>query len=131
MSDEMLWNITEEELNRNKLVDPGWYPTEITDFAIEDSKKKDSKNLHLTVTIFAGENKGVINPFIYFSEKAPAMFAPMLEALGFPKNPNGTYSVKVSKELFVGKKLLAHWVRGDYEGKPVNQINEWAVLPNA
>jgi hypothetical protein len=130
MADEsIVWGITAEDISKSRLVDaPSWLPTEITDFAIEDAKQGDSKNVHLTYKVFAGDYKGVENPFIYFSEKLPVMMAPLLKACGFPQNPDGSFSAKLSKGTMVGKRFLAHWVRGTYNNKPVNQVDDYAAI---
>jgi len=129
--DSIVWNISEDDISKNRLVDaPSWLPTEIVDFEIIDSKSGDSKNLHLTLRVFAGEFKGLENPFIYFSEKVTVMSTPLMKACGFPQNPNGSFSVKLSKGTMIGKKFLAHWVRGTYNNKPVNQIDDYAPIPS-
>jgi hypothetical protein len=133
MADEsIVWGISQDDISKNRLVDaPSWLPTEVVDFEIIDSKAGDSKNLHLTYKVFAGDFKGLENPFIYFSEKMPVMAAPLLMACGFPANPDGSFSVKLSKGTMIGKKFLAHWVRGTYNNKPVNQVDDYAALPAA
>jgi hypothetical protein len=132
MADEsIVWGITAEDISKNRLVDaPSWLPTEIVDFAVEDSKAGDSKNLHITMKVFHGELKGLENPFIYFSEKMPVMAAPLLKACKFQQNPDGSFNAKLSKGTMIGKKFLAHWVRGTYNNKPVNQIDDYAPLPS-
>ena len=128
--DSIVWAITAEDISKNRLVDaPSWLPTEIIDFALEDASKGDSKNVHLTYRVFAGELKGIENPFIYFNEKLPIMMAPLLKACGFSQNPDGSYNAKLSKGTMVGKKFLAHWIRGTYNNKPVNQIDDYSALP--
>lgn len=133
MADEtIVWGITAEDISKNRLVDaPSWLPTEVVGFEIEDSSKGDSKNVHLTYKVFAGDYKGLENPFIYFNEKLPVMMAPLLKACGFPQNADGSFSVKLSKGTVVGKRFLAHWIRGTYNNRPVNQIDDYAALPAA
>ena len=129
--DSIVWSIGAEDIAKNRLVDaPSWLPTEVVDFEIIDSKSGDSKNLHVTMKVFAGEYKGLENPFIYFSEKMTVMSEGFLKACGFPQNPDGSYKVKLSKGIMVGKKFLAHWVRGVYNNKPVNQIDDYSALPS-
>jgi len=131
MADEsIVWSITADDISKNRLVDaPSWLPTEIVDFEIIDSKDGNSKNLHMTFKVFAGEFKGLENPFIYFSEKMPVMATSLLLACGFPQNPDKSFSTKLSKGTMIGKKFLAHWVRGSYNNKPVNQVDDYSGLP--
>jgi hypothetical protein len=128
--ESIVWGVSQEDISKNRLVDaPSWLPTEIVDFAIEDSKSGDSKNLHLTLRVFSGEFKGLENPFIYFSEKMPIMAVPMLTACGFQPASDGSFQAKLSKGSMIGKKFLAHWIRGVYNNKPVNQIDDYAAIP--
>lgn len=133
MADEsIVWGITAEDISKARLVDaPSWLPTEIIGFEIEDAKSGDSKNVHLTYKVFAGDYKGLENPFIYFSEKLPVMMAPLLKACGFPQNADQSFQVKLSKGTMVGKKFLAHWIRGTYNNRPINNIDDYAALPTA
>lgn len=129
--DSIVWNITAEDISKNRLVDaPSWLPTEIVDFEVIDAKAGDSKNVHLTYQVFAGELKGLQNPFIYFSEKLPVLMHPLLKACNFPQNPDGSFNTKLSKGTMIGKKFLAHWIRGTYNNKPVNQIDDYSALPS-
>lgn len=128
--DSIVWNITADDISKNRLVEaPSWLPTEIVGFEVEDAKSGDSKNVHLTYKVFAGEYKGLENPFIYFNEKLPVIMAPLLKACGFPVNPDGSFNTKLSKGTMIGKKFLAHWIRGTYLNKPVNQIDDYSALP--
>jgi len=130
--DSIVWSISAEDISKSALVSaPSWLPTEIIDFTLEDTKTGDSKNVHLTFKVFAGEYKGLENPFIYFNEKLPVMMNSLLKACGFPQNPDGSFSVRLSKGTMVGKKFLAHWIRGTYNNRPVNQIDDYASLPTA
>lgn len=128
--DSIVWSITAEDISSNRLVDaPSWLPTEIVEFALEKAKAGDSMNVHLTYKVFAGEYKGLENPFIYFNEKLPVMMAPLLKACGFPQNPDGSFNAKLSKGTMIGKKFLAHWIRGTYNNKPVNNVDDYSALP--
>jgi hypothetical protein len=131
-NDSIVWGVSADDISKNRLVDaPSWLPTEIVDFEIIDAKAGDSKNLHLTYRVFAGDFKGLENPFIYFSEKMPVMVVPLFLACGFPQNEDKSFSVRLSKGTMIGKKFLAHWVRGTYNNKPVNQVDDYAALPTA
>jgi len=129
MGESIVWAVTEEDTQKSAIVKaPSWLPTEVVDFDIIDSADGESKNLKVTVKVFAGEYKGMENPFIYFNEKRKDMAIPFLLAIGFTLNPDGSFSQKLSKEVLVGRKCKAHWVRGEYKNKPVNNIDDWAKL---
>jgi len=129
MSESIVWSVTEEDIQKTSIVKaPSWLPTEVSDFEIVDAKDGESKNIKVSVRVFAGEYKGMENPFIYFSEKKKELAIPFLTSIGFSRNPDGSFNQKLSKENVVGKKCKAHWTRGEYNNKPLNQIDDWAKL---
>lgn len=128
---ELLWNITAEDVAKDKLVDPGQYPTEITEMEITPAANKQSMNVRFTFRIFVGPNKGVENWANFFNEKFPQGMSPLFRALGFTPNADGGFSVKINKDTFVGKQFIGTWQRGDYEGKPCNRIVDYMPLKAA
>jgi len=124
---EMKWNISPEDVAKSQLVKPGWHPTEISEVEIVQAKDKGSMNVRYTFKIFAGEYKGTENRFVYFNEKLPELMAPLIDALGYPKNAEGGYNFTINNNL-VGKKFNAFWQRGVYEDKPINKVTEYAPL---
>lgn len=121
------WRITKEDVAKAKLVDVGWHPSEIVKFEFKKSKDGDSNNAVFTFRVigtgkFVGAEKTV-----FFSEKAPGMMTGLLTALGFTELPDGGYDAELDESL-IGRKLLAHWIRGEYQGRPQNEINEYQAL---
>lgn len=123
----MKWNVSSEEAAKNKLAQPGWHPIEIIDYEEAMNKNGDAMNAILTFRIFSGEFKGVEKK-VWFSEKAPGMMAPLLEALGVKTNADGSLSADLNKQTLVGKKVQGNFIRGSYNNRPTNEINEYAPL---
>jgi hypothetical protein len=123
----MKWNVTKEDVAANQLVTPGWYPTEIVGFKVKPAKDKESNNAVITCKIIGTKFAGA-RVELYFSEKLPVMMVPLLKAIGFEENPDGSMSVDVSEEVLKNKKFLGNWQRGEYNNRPVNNVTEFNVL---
>lgn len=122
----MKWNIPVSDILRGKLVSPGWHPVEIVKYEEKMNKAGDAMNAIVTFRVFAGDFTGV-EKMTYFSEKAPGTMTGLLESLGVQANANGL-SADLSEATLKGKKLQAHFIRGEYNNKPTNEIIEYAPL---
>ncbi len=125
----MKWNVTAEDVSKSALVDPGWHPTEVAKFEVKKAKDGESNNAVYVFKNLSPQFAGA-ECIVYFSEKLPLMMAPLLLALGFPQNPDGSISADLDEATLKGKRIRAHWVRGSYNNKPQNQIDEYDKLPS-
>ena len=128
MAEAMKWNITPEDVAKNRLVDPGWHTCAIKDFTIELAKNKEAHNAVFTFRVHTGPFTGA-EKIIYFSEKVPVMMMNLLEALGAKKNEDGSMSANLSKDALVTDPPIlvkCKFARGEYNGKPQNEITEYA-----
>lgn len=123
----MRWVVTKEDVAKNRLVEPGWHPVEVADFQIALSKKKDSNNAIYDFKVLSPNFAGAMIR-IYFNEKAAGAMTPLLLAMGNKQNEDGSIDVNLSKESLVGLKVKAFIVRGEFEGKPKNEITDYAAL---
>ena len=119
------WNITKENLAKRKLVAPAWYRTRVVKYEEKLAKDKESTNVVLTVRIVEGEFAGAEKQ-LYFNEKYPDMMGPFLVAV----EPNcvgddGGISANLSETALLNKEFMGHWERGEYNGKPTNEVNEY------
>ena len=121
----MKWRVGTDDVAKGKLVKvPGWYTAEIANFEEQMSKDKESTNAVFDFRILAPgdkEHNGIVVR-TWFSEKAPGMSVEFLKALGAEEKPDGSYDVEFGKNL-VGKKIRIEIKRGEYNGKPTNNIN--------
>ena len=108
---------SQEDINRSKLVAPGWYPLKVTKFQ-EDQAGTDGSALYVyEVKINAGPFKDV--PMRYqISEKAIGMGVDFVEACGFPVQAG----VPLELEKCVGKDIEGFVQRGEYNGRPQNNL---------
>ena len=116
--------ISREDLQRGKVLDPGWYPAEITDVQDKASKKGDSINTTISFDIADGPFKGC-KVFRLFNEKAPGFAVPFLQALGveIPED-GGTFDLKNA----IGRKIMVYVKNELYEGSMMNRVEGFKPL---
>jgi len=108
---------TQEDINRSKLVAPGWYPLKVTKFSEEQAGTDGSALYVYECKITSGPFKDV--PLRYqVSEKAMGMGVDFVEACGFPVQAG----VPLELEKCVGKDIEGFIQRGEYNGRPQNQL---------
>ena len=101
---------------------------EIVKYAEEENKKKDGTNAVFDFRIVSDDaNANNIEIRVWFSEKAPGIAVPFMKALGAEERPDGTMSVDFTQQL-VGKRLQVFVKRGEFDGKPKNEISEYAPV---
>lgn len=124
----MIFNFDQETINRGKLVEPGvWYPVEITKFEAAKAKKDNSDLEKYTCKIISDDEevKGV-PLYFQFSEKAPGFAIPFIEAIIGEKVQKGVqYEMGQS---VVGKQIEVFVSRGDYNGKPQNNVDNFRPI---
>lgn len=125
----MKWNVSPNDVSRGKLIQkPGWYPLEIVGYYEEQSKKGDSTNAVFDFRVVSDDpNANGIEIRNWFNEKAPGIAVPFMKALGAEEQPDGSMSVEFGKHL-IGRKLQGFIKRGEYDGKPKNEISEYSPL---
>lgn len=123
------WNITKEALAKRKLVAPGWYPSRIVKYEERPAKDKESTNVVLTFRIIGDSEFAGAEKQMFYNEKYPDMMGPLLVAI----EPNcvaedGSVSANLSESALTNKECMIHWERGEYNGKPTNEITEYMPM---
>jgi hypothetical protein len=122
------FNVSPADVAQGKLCQkPGWKLLEIVKYAEEPNKAKDATNY---VFDFQVREEGVDNNItirVWFSEKAPGFAVQFLKALGAEEKPDGSMSVDFTSAL-VGRRINGFISRGEYKGKPTNQIDDYSVV---
>jgi hypothetical protein len=123
----MKWNVSPNDVSRGKLIGkPGWYTLEIAGYNEEQSKKGDSTNAVFDFRVISDDpNANGIEIRNWFNEKAPGIAVPFMKALGAEELPDGSMSVEFGKHL-IGKRVQGFIKRGEFDGKPKNDISEFA-----
>jgi hypothetical protein len=125
----MKWNVSPNDVSRGKLIQkPGWYTLEIAEYNEEQSKKGDSTNAVFDFRVVSDDPAANgIEIRNWFNEKAPGIAVPFMKALGAEELPDGSMSVEFGKHL-KGKRIQGFIKRGEFDGKPKNEISEFAPL---
>ncbi len=126
----MRFDASPEDFLKGALAPPGWHPSVIVGYEEKEAKRKSdsgpdwvpSQYLELQFKITHGDAKGQVK-YQNFSEKAAAMIAPLLEALGAPIDKKKRMTFDASRDKFVGKTVDIHIVRGSWNNKPKDEID--------
>lgn len=126
--------LTPDDLKKGDLVEPNWYPLELTDYNEEavgkDAKNQGSVNCIFHFKIFDGPNKGV-SPRTQYNEAALGYGKSLWAALKIPFDPVKGY--ELSTELFkskIGTKVKGYIKRGKNKdtGKEFNELAEFMPI---
>lgn len=113
---------SKEDILRSKIVKPEWYESVIKDVVTEQNKNKDADNYVTTFVIQGGEFDGV--PItVWFSEKAPGMMIPCVEAVAGGKKVEP--GQQLDPEKLKTKKVQIHVINGLYNNRMQNQIDNY------
>jgi hypothetical protein len=131
--------VTPDDLAAGQLVDPDWYPCEITNYKEEPAGTDGSTNALITFKILGGTAKG--DKFKgarcrkLYNEKAMGFAAPLLVALGAKVDKDTGIDADLSEGTLLGRKVDVHIRRGETNKKnpfndpvefaPIGQITKW------
>ena len=121
----MLFKFTEEDLAMGKLVEPGWWPTvvhKVTDTS--DKEGADLCKIQLKIRK-EGDSNGVLL-FTQFSEKGIGFARPFIEAITGKKLAKDD-AVNITDKI-VGRELEVYVQRGEYKGRPKNEIVDYRPI---
>lgn len=110
--------ITREDIQRGKVLDPGWYPAEVVDVKESATKAGDSMNTTIEFKIIDGPSLGV-TVYRLFNEKAPGFVIPFLQAFAveIPED-GGTFDLQNT----IGRKLSIYIKNELYNGAMKNRV---------
>ncbi len=114
--------ITKDDVNAAKLLTVNWYACVVEKYeeapAKEGSKNPGSLNRNIHFRVSEGDSEGV-KLRTTFNEVFAPLLGPYLEAIGGEFAEGKSYDLEDS----VGKKILVHVKRGEYNGRPTNEID--------
>lgn len=121
--------VTPDDLKRGDLVDPGWYPCEVSKYEEKEAGTDKSINCIFNYKVLDGPSKG--NVFMdQFNEKALGFGKKLWPVLGIPydKEKGFQLSTPVLKAT-EGKKLKVYIVRAkSSKGNDFNKVEDYAPL---
>jgi len=110
------------DILRAKLLPPGWYPMVVTKYTLEQAGT-DGSDLHVYEVKVDGGAFDKVPLRFQVSEKALGMGIEFLECSGQQIQPG----VQIEMEQPVGKKLDGYVQRGEYKGRPNNQVVSFRI----
>lgn len=123
-SNALPFTITPEDMLRDKVLDPGWYPAKVKEVSQEPAKTDGSTNTIVDLTVASGPNAGV--PLRrYFSEKAPGFALNFIRSLGVALGPQGG-TVDLSKAK--GKVVEVYVKNETWEGRLRNSVEDFRAV---
>lgn len=119
------FRITQEDINRTKLVEPGsWYNVKILKVYDEPTKKGDSINTNIDMQIVDGNFKGAML-FRTFNEKAPGFVIPFVKALtGREPAPDEEYDLTAAE----GRSMKVFVRHREYNGVLYNDVVDFRPM---
>lgn len=111
-----------EDMNRDKLVDPGWYDVLIKDVVEAPSRDGGSTNWKVEAVVVKsadGNEEFAGVPLVWnFNSKAISFAIGFLQALGVNVEPDKRYDLTQAKN----SRIQVYVIRGEYEGRARNQV---------
>jgi len=121
--------LTPDDLKKGDLVETGWHPAEIVDYAEKEADTDKSTNCIFHFKILDGPGKGV-TPQKLFNEKALGFGKNLWKTLGLPYDTVKGY--ELTTELFkqtIGHKLKIYIKRGkSNKGNEFNDVSDFQPL---
>lgn len=119
----MRFRLSQDDLNKGKLIEPGWYTFRVEKVYEEPSKDKSSTNTKVDCRIVDGEFGGMMVTRV-FSEKAPGFVVPFLKAFGIEVVADEEYNLAATENMEF-KGYVSH---REYNNQKYNDISEFRPL---
>lgn len=119
--------VTAEDMKRSQVLEPDFYPCEVTKYEYKDNKAKDAKNHVYSFKVLAPESCAGVPLTAWFSEKAMGTIVPFLKAIGVQVDEKKGISFD-NPEAAVGKRLDVHIKNEQYQGRTTNSIDGFRPL---
>jgi hypothetical protein len=117
--------VTREDVVATALLTPGWYKCICNTYEEKPSKGDASLNRNLGFLVKEGESEGV-KLRTTFNEKFAPLLGDFINAVGGEFKEGNSYDLE---DAFTAKKeVLIHVKRGEYNGKPTNEIDGFRAV---
>lgn len=121
--------LTPDDLKKGDLAEPGWHPSEITDYTEQDAETDGSTNCVFHFKVTDGPNKGIVCRKL-INEKVLGFGKALYKALDLPYHPEKGY--ELSTELFrqtIGHKVQIYIKRGkSNKGNEFNDVVDFRPM---
>ena len=115
-------NLDPSDLQRGKVLSPGWYPVAVKGYQEKAAKTDGSTNYVFEFTVEGGEYDGVVLTRT-FSSKAIGMMASFLEACGAKLDVKAKNTIDL--DATINQKIEAHNSNREWEGKVRNDVDDF------
>lgn len=115
--------VSKDDVNAGKLLTPGWFKCGVTGYEEKASKGDASLNRNLQFNVSEGPDEGV-RLRTTFNEKYSPLLGDFITAVGGEFKEGNTYDLEDAK----GKTILVHVKRGEYNGRPTNEIDGFRAV---
>lgn len=124
-----IFETSEKQLNRDKLLEPGWFPWEIVDVEDKPASSDQSNNCWVTVEGIGDSNR-YVQVSILFNEKWSPILIPFIKgALG--QDPKAGDKFEFTKERLQGRQFEGLNSPKLYKSKMTNNLVDFRPLPVA
>jgi len=125
----MKMRFSADDLRRNLVLDPNWYPAVVKSLEIKPAKTDASTNWNYKLEILSGkgkDGKDYAGTSVYrmFNEKAMGFARPFVEALGVSLKEDDEFDPNSA----IGKKLMVYVKNREYEGKLQNDVADFRPI---
>jgi hypothetical protein len=122
---KMKLRISREDLLKSKIVEPGWYPSEVIKVDEATSKAGDSMNWNVTVRLLAPDAFAGVTIIRTFNEKAPGFAVNFLKACGANIGEDGG---EFDMSASMGRKLMSYIKTDIYNGQQKNKAEDFRPI---
>ena len=121
----MKLRITRDDLLKSKIVEPGWYPTEVAEVKEAPTKAGDSTNWNVTLRIQAPVEFAGVTVIRTFNEKGAGFAINFLKACGAVISEEGA---EFDMQAAIGRKIMTYIKTEEYQGTPKNRAEDFRPM---
>ena len=112
------FTVSQEDVNKTKLLNPGWFLCEVADYQEKAAAKDGSMNRFFKLAVVEEPNAGVLLQCV-MNEKFMPLLPDYVKAFGAEFAVGATFDLEETK----GRRVMVHVKRGEYNGRPTNEVD--------
>jgi len=112
------FTVSQDDVNKTKLLNPGWFLCEVSDYLEKAAAKDGSMNRFFKFSVVEEPNAGVIVQCV-MNEKFMPLLPDFVKSFGATFEVGATFDLEDTK----GRKIMVHVKRGEYNGRPTNEVD--------
>ena len=116
------FTVSQDDVNKTKLLNPGWFLCEVVDYIEKAAAKDGSMNRFFKFSVVEEPNAGVVVQCV-MNEKFMPLLPDYVKSFGANFEVGATFDLEETK----GRKIMVHVKRGEYNGRPTNEVDGFRV----